>query len=76
MSRHVFAVVLLAVLGAVLLVLMRPRVAHAQPGSCSIPKSAGSYRGGLAELLVFESASGTLSIYISDCSLVRTVTRN
>jgi len=76
MSRHVFAVVLLAVLGAVLLVLMRPREVHAQPGRCSIPKSAGTYRGGVGLSLVFEGAGGTLTLYDGQCNSEGTITRN
>lgn len=78
MWRHVFAVVLLALLGAVLLVLMRPRIAYAQlkPRSCSIPKSAGQLRGTPGEAMLFEGASGTLSIYNQNCQLWLTVTRN
>ena len=74
MSRHVFAVVLLAVFGAVLLTfIIRPRVAHAQQpfkpawnpaGDCSIPKSAGDYLGGYGNpYFLFESKTDkTLSI--------------
>jgi len=77
MSRYVVTIVLLALLGAVLLVLTMPRVAHAQPErSCSIPKSAGSYRGGIGLSLVFESAGGTLTLYDGKCNQQGTITRN
>ncbi len=79
MSRHVFTVVLLAILGAVSLAfIMRPKVAHAQGSSCAIPKSAGTYRGGVSAgvIMIFENANGTLSLYTDECKLYRTLTRN
>ncbi len=61
MTRHVFAVVLLAIVAAASLAfIVRPRVAHAQVGKCSIPRSAGTYRGGYSPL-VFEREDGILT---------------
>ncbi len=73
-SKRVLALVLLAVLGAVSVFVTRPRAVQAQVGTCSVPKSAGTYRGGSGAILTFEAANGTISVY-DVCNLKVTVTR-
>ena len=75
MSKRVLVLVLLAVLGAVSAFVLRPRAAQAEEGACSVPKSAGTYRGGGDKVLVFEDKTGTLTLYNASCLPVRTITR-
>jgi hypothetical protein len=78
MSTRFYAAVLLVVVGAALLFLVGPRISDAQSRSCSVPKSAGVYRGTTGTgNFVFEGRESTLSEYgARTCKLIWTVTRN
>ena len=80
---RIIVVLLLVALVVSSVFLMTMKASQSPPSPCSIPPTAGTYRGEFGDLksgnssLVFENPKNdTLSFYNSECKLVKTVTRN